>query len=153
MVRETLERWMQERQDDLIANYESKGLKASGAFGRAVRHETSETQATMYAPSYVGVMVNGRRPNKNQLPEALRAWVGWAGSTFLRDWVRDKGIDLNPYAVAWKLAREGVQVPNAHNDGRLLEDAFTPSRYEELFSSISKSYVIKLTSDIKETWQ
>jgi hypothetical protein len=153
MVRDVLERWMAERRVDLIDNYDSKGLRASGAFADGIKIKTTEYQSTMTAPPHVGVMVTGRKPNKNQMPAALRAWVGWAGSTFLNDWVQDKGLDLNAYAVAWKIAREGISVPNAHNDGRLLDDTFTAERMEELNRQLGKMYTTTITSEIKKIWQ
>jgi len=153
MVRDVLERWMADRKGDLIGNYERKGLSASGTFADGLQVKTTEYQSTMTSLPYVGVMVTGRKPNENQTPAALRAWVGWAGSTFLRDWVHDKGLDLNAYAVAWKIAREGIKVPNAHNDGRLLDDTFTTERMEELNRQLGKLYATTITSEIKKIWQ
>jgi len=144
---------MEQRKAVLLSNYESKGLKASGAFGQGVRIEPRQDGSSMYAPIQVLMMTEGRKPNTNQDPKALKKFVGWAGSTFLKKWVSDRGLQVSPYAVAWSIARNGVKVPNAHNDGRLLTDTFTQESKQELFKSITRSYVTELKTDIHNLWQ
>jgi hypothetical protein len=153
MVSEVVSRWMSERKAVLLSNYEAKGLKASGAFGQGVRIDSRGNEASMYAPIQVLMMIEGRKPNMNQDPKALKRFVGWAGSTFLKQWVQDRGLQVSPYAVAWSIARNGVQVPNSHNDGRLLTDTFTQESKEELFKSLTLTYVTELKSDIHKLWQ
>lgn len=153
VVRDILDKWMTERKSVLLSNYESKGLKASGGFGQGVRIEPRQDASSMFAPIQVLMMTEGRKPNTNQDPKALKKFVGWAGSTFLKKWVQDRGLQVSPYAVAWSIARNGVKVPNAHNDGRLLTDTFTQESKDELFKSITRSYVLELKSDIHKLWQ
>ena len=152
-IGEYLDNWMQARRIDTIANYERRGQKASGGFANGLIIESRSDGSRMFAPSYAYQMVNGRRPNSNQDKEAMRKWVGWMGSTILAKWVAEKGLSINPYAVAWKIARQGVQVPNAHNDGKLLEESFPQEKFDELYAGILNIYTVEIVSTIKKIWQ
>jgi len=98
-------------------------------------------------------MVNGRGKNSSQDKEAVRKWVGWAGSTFLKKWVADKGLDISPFAVAYKIARQGIRVPNENNDGRLISSVINDNSISGLLSQMG-IYIIKdIKTDIQKTWQ
>ncbi len=135
--------WANNRIDDFRTNYERMGLKASGNWGRELDFIKDETNVKLnikfYAPAYTEQLVKGRKPNKSQDKEGLKAWVGWAGSTFLKKWVDDKGLNINPFAVAWKIAREGWQVPNSNNSGKLLDDVLSFSKVSELAKLIGSN--------------
>lgn len=148
-----LDKWMNARKIDLLQNYEAKGLKASGKFADSLVIESREDGSRMLGAGHTFQMVNGRNPNANQDKEALRRWVGWAGSTILSKWVQDKGINANPYAIAWDIARQGTTVPNTHNDGKLLTDTFTQERYDELNKGILDIFSTQIVSTIQKTWQ
>jgi len=144
--------WANNRIDDFRTNYERMGLKASGNWGRELDFIKDETNDKLnikfYAPAYTEQLVKGRKPNKSQDKEGLKAWVGWAGSTFLKKWVDDKGLNINPFAVAWKIAREGWQVPNSNNSGKLLDDVLSFSKVEELAKLIGSDIEKDLRTEI-----
>ena len=97
---------------------------------------------------YTGAMVNGRKPNTKQSKESIKAFVGWAGSTFLSDWVKQKGINANPYAIAYSIARNGVKVPNKYNDGKLLDNVFTEQKINDLIKTVGKFFSVQLSSEV-----
>jgi len=144
--------WANNRIDDFRTNYERMGLKASGNWGRELDFIKDETNDKLnikfYAPAYTEQLVKGRKPNKSQDKEGLKAWVGWAGSTFLKKWVDDKGLNINPFAVAWKIAREGWRVPNSNNSGKLLDDVLSFSKVEELAKLIGSDIEKDLRTEI-----
>ena len=144
--------WANNRLDDFRTNYERMGLKASGNWGRELDFIKDETNDKLnikfYAPAYTEQLVKGRKPNKSQDKEGLKAWVGWAGSTFLKKWVNDKGLSINPFAVAWKIAREGWQVPNSNNSGKLLDDVLSFSKVSELAKLIGSDIEKDLRTEI-----
>lgn len=148
-----LDKWIKERQKELVQQYDSLGLRASGKFEKGLINET-ENQKTRLIDTYghSWYMVNGRQPNKNQSPEKLKAWVGWAGSTFLKQWVDDKGLDISPFAVAWSIARKGILVPNKNNSGKLM-DIFTQNKFDNLGVEILNYEVTNIKSEIIKTWQ
>lgn len=92
----------------LIPNFEELGMNASGEWRSTVEVKTFENRVEIWARDYTPYLEYGRGANADQSPEGIKAWVGWAGSTFLAQWVQDKGLSINPYAVAYKIAREGT---------------------------------------------
>lgn len=152
--KQIINQWLDDVQNDLIDNYNQLGLRASGLWERSLQQFNTETQrgfsVGIRGQEYTGALEDGRRPNSNQSPEALKAWVGWAGSTILAQWVEDKGLDLNPYAVAWGIARNGWSVPNQHNAGGLVSDIVTTERVSELNRKLVFNEINNLRSDLIE---
>lgn len=102
----------------LIPKFRELGMRASGEWEENVHARGNE----IWGRDYTEYLSDGRPPNKDQDPEALHRWVGWAGSTFLKDWVQNKGLNVSPYAVAYKIAREGTDwYPNGSDLLEVLE--------------------------------
>lgn len=150
-----IQAWINSTEKDLVANYNRLGLKASGNWPSTLRSEIKEHTGgftvTMYGANYTGVMESGRKPNPKQDPESLRAWVGWAGSTFLKKWVQDKGLSVSPFAVAWKIARQGIKVPNPHNAGGIVSDVITKERIDTMLRDLSLYMIGNIRSDVIKT--
>ncbi len=138
---------------DLVKSYNDKGLRASGRWEKELetfyRNNGSSYEFGILGAKYTGALENGRLPNKNKSTESLRAWVGWAGSTFLKDWVKDKGLDISPFAVAWKIAREGIKVPNTFNKGGLVSDVINDESIQQFIDIIKFDQIVSMKSDIK----
>ncbi len=156
-AKEIAQKWSVDIMSTLEQNYISRGQRASGQFGDSLEDKITASDSNLniqiLGAKQIGVMVDGRKPNAKQTPESLKAWVGWAGSTFLKEWVKDKRLSINPYAVAWGIARKGVKVPNDNNDGKLLEQTFTKESIDELFTSLGVSFIESLTSNYVKVWQ
>jgi len=152
MIEQVINKWLSEMKRDLISNYDKLGLRASGDWAKSLEEfqkiSDSTIKAGILGNDYTVYLEQGRRPNRNQSPEALRAWVGYAGSTFLKEWVDKKGINVNPYAVAWKIAREGWEVPNRHNKGGLVSDVVNRSKMIDLIRSIGNYFISSFRSDV-----
>jgi hypothetical protein len=153
-TRQTIEQWTADQAMDLIQNYDRLGLRASGKFAKDLETKVEE-QGTKWTITFLGskhsqFMVAGRGANKNQDKDSIKAFVGWAGSTFLKQWVQDKGLNVSPFAVAYKIARKGINVPNSFNTGTLLSDVFTPEKLDELLRSISMTIIGDVRTDIKK---
>jgi hypothetical protein len=142
---------------DLIQNYIKLGLKASGNWSNeleSIIKERSDGINIKYLGSqYTQQLITGRRPNKNQSKDSLRSFVGWAGKTFLADWVKQKGSKASPFAVAYKIAREGITVPNKYNPGTILSNVFNDERIEKLLKDISVGFINEIKSDIKTSFK
>lgn len=82
-------------------------VNASGELERSITYTIEGSTLTIWGNDYIYYLQNGRGPNKNQSKEALLNFAGWAGSTFIKDWINDKGLDLNPFAVAYNLGKNG----------------------------------------------
>jgi hypothetical protein len=157
MIEQIVDKWLKDTKKDLFKNYIKLGLKASGDWGKSLETKSEVTntsiKAKILANDYTVYLEDGRNKNKNQSEKALKAWVGWAGSTFLDDWVRDKRVNISPYAVAWKIAREGWKVPNKFNRGGLVSDIITPERIKELTDQIVQFKVQEVRSDVVKTFR
>ena len=144
--------WLAETRGQLINNYLNLGLKASGKWADSLEPFQNETSngynLGMLGQDYTEYLEQGRPPNEDQGEEALRAWVGWAGSTFLAQWVKDKGLPHNPFAVAWKIARKGWSVPNSNNAGGLVTDIVTNEWVSVLSGRLAGASISDLKSDI-----
>lgn len=144
--------------DDLkqgyLNNYYRLGLKASGKWEKELESKIEESsgnyKVTILGAHYAQQLVSGRRKNINQ--NNIRAFVGWAGSTFLADWVKQKGISASPFAIAYKIAREGIKVPNQFNPGTLTDDVITDQKIDELLKKILAVRVSEIRTDIKKTF-
>ena len=155
-LKETFESWLNKIQSGLVESYISKGLNASGEWEKSLEqfYSKSESKFTfgIKANDYSEYMQNGRRPNKKQSPEDIKKWVGWAGSTFLKKWVQDKGLSVSPFAVAHKIAKEGIKVPNTHNVGGLVTDVVNDESIKELSDSLTLFFVEKIRSDLRKVF-
>ena len=148
-----LNEWAERTKQELIDKYKSMGLKASGSFEDGLSTETNESRTQIWTVPHTWYMVNGRGKNSSQDKEAVRKWVGWAGSTFLKKWVDDKGLSISPFAVAYKIAREGIRVPNQHNDGTLISSVINDNSIERLLSDMGIFVIKDIKTEIQKTWQ
>lgn len=155
MIKEIVDNWLAGIERDLILNYDRLGLRSSGNWAESLEQFTDLSgnylKIGIKGSDYTYYLENGRGPNTNSDPEALRVWVGWAGSTFLKDWAESKGIDASPYAVAWKIAREGWRVPNQHNTGGLVSDVVTKGKMIDLARDITEGIIKEFKSGVIKT--
>lgn len=146
--------------NDLRTNYKDIGLPASGKWGRSLEQELQLSKfeiekknkngfsLIIKGQSYTQYLENGRLRNSNQDKESIRKWVGWAGNTFLKQWVADKGLSINPFAVAYKIARLGIKVPNKFNRGGLVADVITLERINSLLKILGSEVKVNAKSEI-----
>lgn len=157
MIEQIVNNWLNGIEQDLIKNYNRLGLRASGEWEKSLEQFTEvksgKLKAGILGNDYTYFMENGRGPNKDQNPETLKKWVGWAGSTFLDKWVKDKRINVDPFAAAYSIARRGIQVPNRYNAGGLVSDVVTKQRVYELNKSLIGYFAEDLKSTIIKTFK
>lgn len=93
----------------IIPSYEAKGHNASGELKSSFRVRSEPNKVIFSGFDYAQYLIIGRRPNKDQSPEAINNWARWYGANVFSSWVSSKGLSLNPFAVAYKIAREGTK--------------------------------------------
>lgn len=97
----------------LKPEFVSRGHEASGNWQRSldIRVEVTEKgfSSTITGPDYTYWLIYGRGPNKDQRAEAISNWARYYGQNVFDPWAKSKGLQLNPYAVAYKIAREGTR--------------------------------------------
>ena len=97
----------------LKPEFTRRGHNASGNWMNSldVRVQMTDTGFSSFimAPDYTYYLIFGRGPNKDQSPEGIKHFVGWAGQYLFGPWARQKGINANPYAIAYTIAKEGTR--------------------------------------------
>ena len=73
--------------------------------------------------------------------------VGYLGK-ILEQWVRDKGISVNPYAAAYKIVHEGIQVPNSYNPGGVISDTINDQWIEKMKEIIGERFKTEIKSEV-----
>lgn len=131
----------------LIPKFRELNMDASGEWERNVEARGSE----IWGRDYTEYLVDGRPPNRDQSPEAMKAWVGWAGSTILNEWVNNKGLNINPYAVAWKIAREGNNYYPKGTD--LLEVLNSQEVKDYITESLGRIITVKVEQEFKRQFR
>lgn len=128
---------------DVVSSQSRKGLRASSYSAKNTRAEISTsghmTTLRLLGPAYWRQQQNGRRPGEGKKPPgALVAAI--------KEWVKVKGIDIPAYAIAVKIHRDGIKVPNRYNPGGVLSEPLEPKRIAQ---EISISLLPSLTKDIR----
>lgn len=93
----------------IIPSYTAKGHNASGELQRSLRVRTEGNKAIFSGLEYAQYLIIGRRPNKDQSPEAINNWVKWFAPNVFNPWMQAKGISGSAYPIAYKIAREGTK--------------------------------------------
>lgn len=144
--------YMEQTRQDLIKSYQEKGLKASGRYAKGLTFEVSDDgkvlKAFMESEHHVWYMEQGRKPNKQQTAKQARSL-----GHILEQWVKDKGIDVNPYAAAWKIVREGIQVPNRYNPGDVVEDVVTNEWFDALVEQLADHFIRVTVTEVERLFR
>ena len=146
---EILRTWLEEQKTGIIANYNAKGRRASGGFESKTYVQMDTNRGAIMAPRYAGVMLFGRRPNFDQSDEAIMHFTRWAGHYIFKDWVEAKGYNISPYAVAYKVAKYGVDEPTPPNG--LVTEVVNDEAIRELGKRLAKDITVRFSN--KEQWQ
>lgn len=152
-ISKRIDEWLEDAQNDLIANYNRIGLRASGRFEKEVEGIQTETKdgynVKVLGASYTYQLENGRLPNKNQSKLKGFAWYASKPTGFIYEWCQDKGIDTKfAFPIAYNIGMFGIKVPNPFNSGGLVSSIFTQKRIDELIESVGIGYLESASSDI-----
>ena len=147
MIADQIQTYLDQTIPELIKSYDEKGLRASGQYAdeleAIVVQSGTKINAKIVGPIQSIFMEGGRGPNRNQSQQAVKN-LGW----YLKQWVADKGIDVNPYAAAHKIVYLGIQVPNPHNPGGVISDVIDDEWFEQLNKVIGLDVLQSIQSDV-----
>lgn len=152
-----LKREFEKLSKDLIDKHDELGMRASGNWAESHEVEVTDTPqritATLRANKYTEQLQYGRRPNKDQSKKSLKAFVGWAGSTFIPKWLKEKDLIMNPYAVAWGIAKKGTKYYQKGGTD-LVDSVVTDERIKSITDQLGALYVEAIStgfaSELKE---
>lgn len=92
----------------LLPKFHELGMNATGEWERSLEVRTGFNKGEILGKDYTEYLAKGRGPNKDQSPEALKAFAYYYGTTVIKKWADAKGININPIAIAYKIGRDGT---------------------------------------------
>ncbi len=138
-----IEEILQQLKSEVIAQYEAKGLKASGNFARQLQIlKKSDNHYQVIAPYYVYTFEHGRKPGN--VPKAF--------ASIIYKWSEDKGITFAnekqrtrfAFALANKISKQGTsQYRNNTNKGQI----YTPA-INEAITKIQEAFKEELMTKV-----
>lgn len=138
--------------DFLIPRFIALGMNASGKWINSLVAEVEGNIGYIKGQDYTVYLVAGRPMNQNQSPEAISHFTRWAGHFIFKKWVEDKGLNINPYAVAHKVATKGTRFFPSGTD--LLEVLNSKEAKDYLYKKLAAGFTIQVTTEIKKRlWQ
>lgn len=140
----------------LIDKYNELGLRASGDYERQLEGVVTNSRMTMYGAKHSEYMENGRGTG----PDDYRKIA-----PFIQDWIEVKNNlpsifyekkKSMSFAIAHKIANEGIQVPNEHNAGKVVSEvvnSFLANDIYEMLRELGDVYLSTIRADIIEILQ
>lgn len=93
----------------VIPAYNDKGHNASGELLASFRSRAEGNKGIISGASQAQYLIFGRRPNKDQSPEAINQWVRWAIPAIIQPWMATKGLSGSAFPIAYTIATEGTR--------------------------------------------
>lgn len=103
---EILSKYADEIKGNFISEYIRTGRKASGRFEREIRTNIRDNGFDIIAPSYANFFIGGRGKTSPMGPYMKTDKPLYER---IRQWMKDKGIAGNEYAIANKIHLEGYK--------------------------------------------
>ena len=66
----------------------------------------------------------------------------------IRQWVKEKGLNIPAYAIAMKINRDGIRVPNQFNPGGVLSDPLGSKRVIGILKTLIRPALIQSAKSI-----
>lgn len=93
----------------VIPDYESRGHDASGQTKESFSAIVENKKGIIQVKESAQYLVTGSSPQQKS-DEEIHRWAMWYGKNVFSDWVNNKGLSLNPYAVAYNIAKHGSKI-------------------------------------------
>lgn len=119
--------------DDIVANYYAMKLNASGNFDKQTQVEEYPGGVRIVAPAYIYQMEDGRAAGSFPPVSAIKQWI--------KDKNANAGTDIPEeaaYAIAYVIKRDGIKVPNEHNEGGVASKILTPEMVQRITVEVSR---------------
>lgn len=145
-----LREWLTDRKFALVENQQAIGIYASGESGLGTRVEEYEGGARLVDTSgYMYYQIYGRGPG------------GFPPIDSILNWIRIKPIisygNISErslaFLIARKIAREGIKVPNPHNDGTLFSRTFNEQTTAPLLSLLGDRMRVDVSSQLVKSFK
>lgn len=140
---ETLRAEFELLRQEVIARYESSGMRVSGNWAESVLVEELPNGFTLVADGYI----NGRGPGKAPPSEAIEKWLTQKGiAARLQDEISTGSL---AYLIARKIAREGWTPKE--NAADIIAQVVTPQRIQQIIDKVEAVYFQQFSDQISNT--
>lgn len=122
----------------LILTYDEMGLRASGKFERELETQIyNGTKLVILGSQHSGAMESGIRPSKSKYGpvRAIRQWLD-DKKNLPPSMLRDK--KSMAFAIAKKIAKEGIKVPNQFNEGEVISKVINEFLAKDVYKMIDE---------------
>ena len=133
--------------EDFKANFDKKGVNASGNTKRSVNVKTQDTDDKFIGSILVNKNVKwldkpGRGPTRNRGGKRFTV-------SMITKWIQDKGIPVDnlqkaSWAIYKKINLKGWVIPNRYNQGGLITDIFNedaPDRFRDAIREEIRKFI------------
>jgi hypothetical protein len=137
---------------EILDNYNRSGMRASGKFekGLIVKDLSSDftIQIQLHGAPHSKFVEGGRNPTNPNAPKGSPTLA-----EIIKQWAIDKGIQINPFAVARKIHKEGWKPRSLQTIGRpIISSVINSQEVSKLSKDISKDIIVQLSSIITSPW-
>lgn len=134
--REAVKEFLDKVTKAYIDDQKAKGIRASGKSAQSIKQEITPETGRLLGAHYFTYQRIGRRPGAMPPIEAIKQWI------------KDKHLQLNPWAVAKSIAKKGTDIFRGKRPGLSIEDRILEARKEfaKNLAGIVKEQII---SDVK----
>jgi hypothetical protein len=125
--------------EKFIAKYDELGLRASGEFEEGLSAEIDNTTMIIWGAFHSQFMEKGRRSGGRPPIPSIMRWLETKKGlppSMLKDKKR------TAWAIATKIAKEGIKVPNEHNPGEVISMVVDEFLAKDVFDMLDELGVI-----------
>lgn len=132
----------------LVRKYDQLGLRASGKFERELEPEVKGNILRMWGADHSKYMEHGRDAGGMPPIKAISDWIE-NKKGLPQEFIENK--DQIKWAIAKKIAKEGIRVPNEHNKGNVVSEPLEQWLANELYQMLDKVGLVwekRIASDV-----
>ena len=145
-------KYINKLKDQLVKEYDRQGLRASGKYEDELQDILSLDNIKLLGAFYSYFMEFGRGANKNpddykKLVPVIYRWID--NKDGLPAFFKENQKSMS-FAIAHKIANEGIQVPNKHNKGKVISSVvenFIENEIPKMLNEIELIEVQNIESD------
>lgn len=134
---------------DLIAKYESLGMRASGRWAAGLRVDVqgqgSRFVGKIEGEDYTYYMQHGRASGRMPPVKAIEEWIQAKG---IRPLEKKMRVSSLAYAIAHKIGQEGTRRFKAGGKPEFIDDVITAERIQQIIDRVGEGYAVQFSSDI-----
>jgi len=137
----------------LVAKYDEMGLRASGKYADELEGETAPNKLIMWGANHIEFMEKGRSPGRFPPINVIEDWIEVKKG--LPAIFREKKKQF-AFLIARKIAREGIQVPNTYNKGKVIESVvedFLGNDISQMLEELGDVFIARIKVDVLQIFK